>query len=315
MVNRKMVVLASILGISTAMAVGAQEPSPCQDGRHLIRGWEAEGLPGTKGKMTRTSIVCRSDGSLAQIVEVTKNGKTWKVLFQSTYRPASEPAMAAAEPAAAAVSPVAQATAPVPSEPMSSPPAQSETAQSKPAKAAPAPQSPVQPQPQAQRQQEGSSVRAVTRELQPEEIPQTQAPQLVMESPMVLEVTPGQISKYPRNSGWRSKETASFICDEVVIKQVGLGREAKGGSVDLIVEAELFTHRRIKRTMLAVEVIHDGQVVASGELSDVRLGLNIPSHGKKGLMTSMTLNVSQETFDAMFAGDNRPTLRYTLTVL
>jgi hypothetical protein len=132
---------------------------------------------------------------------------------------------------------------------------------------------------------------------------------------MVLEVTPGQISKYPRNSGWRSKETASFICNEVVLKQVGMGREAKDGTVDLILEAELFTHRRIKRTTLVIEVIHDGQVVASGELPDVRLGLNIPSHGKEGRMTSLTLNVSQELFDEMFAGDNRPTLRYTLTVL
>jgi hypothetical protein len=314
MVNRKLVVLASILGISTALSLGAQEPSPCQDGRHLIRGWEAEGLPGTKGKMTRTTIVCQSDGSLQQIVEVSKNGETWKVLFQSTYRPAGEPVMAPVEPAAATAAPTVRAAAPAASEPASTPPADaSPPPQPEPAEVAPAPQSSSQAQ--AQRQKEGSSVRAVTRELQREEIPQTQAPQLVMESPMVLEVTPGQISKYPRNAGWRSKETASFICNEVVLKQVGLGREANGDSVDLIVEAELFTHRRIKRTMLAVEVIHDGEVVASGELPDIRLGLNIPSHGKKGLMTSLTLNVSQETFDAMFAGENRPTLRYTLTVL
>jgi hypothetical protein len=178
---------------------------------------------------------------------------------------------------------------------------------------APAPEV-AQPQALRQANKEGSSVRAVTRELQREEIPQAQAPELVMESPMVLEVTPGDVSKYPETAGWRSSETASFICNEVVLKQVGLGRRVKGQSVDLIVEAKIFTRRRQKKADLMIEVIHEGQVVASDELRNIKVGLNIPAHGLEGLWTSTKMRISRELFDEMSGDGNRPVVRFTLTV-
>jgi hypothetical protein len=299
MVSRKLLAVAGVAIMMISLSASADEPSPCQDGRrHLISGWEAEGLPGTKDRPTRTSIVCLPDGGLRQIVEVSKdNGKTWKTLFESTYRPGTQSEMATAEPVVQ--TPMAPSAAPVAVATSSTP----------------APATAVA-QPQAQRQttSEGSSVKAVTRELQRQEIPQEQAPELVMESPMVLEVTPGDVSKYPQNAGWRSTETASFICDEVVLKQVGLGRRVKGDSVDLIVEAKIFTRKRQKKADLAIEVIHDGQVVASDELRNIKVGLNIPAHGLEGLWTSVKMRVTRELFDQMLAGENRPVVRFTLTV-
>lgn len=302
MVNRKFVAVAAVLGTTLALSAGADESSPCRDGRrHLIREWQAEGLPGTKNRPTRTSIECLADGGLRQIVEISKdNGKTWEKLFESTYRPGSEAQSVAVAPEA--------------DSPMAKPPS-AERQSAAPPPAPPAPDK-KNAQPQAVRQvsQEGSSVKAVTRELEREEIPKEQAPQLVMESPMVLEVTPGNISRYPKNAGWRSEETAAFICDEVVLKQAGVGRKIRGDSVDLIVEARLFTHKRQKNVDLAIEVIHAGQVVASDELRNIRLGLSIPGHDREGMMTSVAMRISQELFDEMFAGDNRPVVRFTLTV-
>jgi hypothetical protein len=131
---------------------------------------------------------------------------------------------------------------------------------------------------------------------------------------MVLEVIPGNISRYPKNSGWRSKETASFICNEVVLQEAGVGRKVRDDGVDLIVEANLFTLKQLKKIDLGIEVIHQGQVVASEELRNVRVGLSVPRHGRIGMWTSVTMRISQELFDELFAGDNRPMVRFTLTV-
>jgi hypothetical protein len=171
----------------------------------------------------------------------------------------------------------------------------------------------AQPQAARQAELEGSSVRATTRELQREEIPEEQAPELVMASPMVLEIVPADIGKYPENAAWRTEETAGFICNEVKIRRVGVGRQVKGDRVRATVTAMLYTKRRMRKVGLLIEAVHDGEVIAADEIANIRVGKNIPAHGNDGMDVTAELEVSRQQFDAMFAGDSRPVLRLTLS--
>jgi len=266
-------------------------------GRHIRR----------DGTVTMARVVLEpiGEGRLHHLIEHSSDdGMTWSTYFDGTYIPAGEKVVVREAPKETVVpketaAPVGEVVA---APQTASPPAVSELPVIEPA------------QPQAARQavQEGSDVKAVTRELQREEIPETQAPELVMASPMILEVKPGNIAQYPENTAWRTDETAGFICNEVTLRQVGVGHKSKRGMVHLVIASKLFTHRRQKKVELLVELIDNGRVVASEDLGKIRLGLNIPSHGEDGLLALAELELTLEQFEALFDGEAEPILRFTL---
>lgn len=313
-VDRKMVATLGagvILALSGVLTVAGQEPSPCERGGDvLMRDWRVEGVPGTKGRLARSSMECLSDGRIRQVVEVSKDdGRTWKTLFESVYepdRPGGE-AMAAVAPEAEPL-----AAAPPPSETASGHP----TAAEEPARPAGQQSARQEAQHQAARQksEEGSEVRAVTRELEREEIPEEEAPELIMASPMVLEIDTGEVDDYPEGTAWSTDETAGFVCEQIIIKKVTAARKAKGDNVHLIVGAQLFTPKRQRSADLLVEAVLDGEVIASELLKKVRVGLNIPGHGKEGMMVTALLELPKEQFDRLFSDEADRKLRVTLTV-
>ena len=130
---------------------------------------------------------------------------------------------------------------------------------------------------------------------------------------MVLEIIPGEVDAYPEGSVWSTEETAGFICNSVVIRKVMVGRKVKGGNVDLIVRLQLFTARRGRNLDLLIEAIIDGEVVATEEMDKVRIGLNIPAHGKAGMEVEAIMSIPQATFDRIFADGAQRKMRLTLT--
>jgi hypothetical protein len=319
--RRTVVVLGLALSaLAPAGLAGDEAEALCGGGRDvLIQDWSVEGLPGTEGRPTRATLECLGDGRIRQVVEVSSDGgRTWSPLFESTYSPVAADPVVAATPAAAtaeasASPPAADPSLPgTPAAPTSPPPAAAEPS-SAPAPVPP-PAAPAQHQAARQAAQEGSDVQALSRELERTEIPADQAPELVMASPLVLEITPGQLDDYPENTAWVTDETAGFVCDHVIVKKVSAARKTKGGGVQLVVGAQLFTKKRSRSLDLLVEVLADGQVVATGELKKVRIGLNIPGHDKTGMMVDTALDMSVEQFDRLFGGAVEPKLRLTMTV-
>lgn len=288
-----------------------EEGSPCDGGRSmLIREWRVEGVPGTEGRPARGTIECLSDGRLRQVVEVSEDGGvTWSTLFEQILSPPPEP-VAAMEPTAAIApepEPPAEAPASGAVEPEASP--ASEQPEESPA---PEP-APAQHQAARQANEQGSEVQAVSRELQREEISADEAPELVMASPMVLEITPGQVDLYPENAAWTTEETAGFVCNQVVVKKVSVARRSKGGDVHLLVGAQLFTEKRQRSLDLLVEALMEGEVVASEELDNVSVGLNIPGHTKTGMLVEARLEMSAEQFERLFSDGVERKLRLTVT--
>ncbi len=260
--------------------------------------------------MTRSTMECLGDGRIRHVVEVSKDGESWRVLFESVYRPTAEPAMAAAPAAAdAKVSPSAPSPA-APSPSAASPSSAAERAQPS------ATAGEATPQHQASRQAsvEGSEVQAVSRELVREEIPEDEAPELVMASPLVLELRPGEVDEYPEGTAWSTDETAGFIVGHVVLKKVTIGRKTKGGRTNLIVGAQLFTGKRQRSVDVLFEAMLDGEVIASELMRKVRVGLNIPGHGKDGMLVNGLLELPSGDFDRLFADGAERKMRVTLTV-
>ncbi len=298
----------AIASICARPAVG-QDASPCAaGGGTLISNWEVEGVPGTKGRQARSTMECLSDGRIRQVVEVSKDGQTWRVLFESTYRPGDIPGVAIAPPAA----PVAVAERAAEHSPD---PAAAESAEAM-GEAPAAQPAPLTPQHQATRRAnaEGSEVQALSRELGREEIPEEDAPELVMASPLVLELTPGEVDDYPEGTAWSTDETAGFIVGQVVLKKLTVGRKTKGGTTHIIVGAQLFTKKRQRTVDVLLEAMLDGEVVASESLRKVRVGLNIPGHGKNGLLINTVLDLPAGDFERLFADGAERKLRVTLTV-
>lgn len=290
-------------------------------GRHVRR----------DGTVTMARVVLEpiEGGRLRHLIEHSADqGNTWSTYFDGTYVPAGEEVVAAPQPSAPAGEapatvaerePVAEEREASPAvssaAPMRDGPAPAEPMQSEPAAPAAEP-STVQPaQPQASRQtvEEGSDVKAVTRELQREEIPETQAPELVMASPMILEVSPGNVADYPENSAWSTEETAGFICDEVTLQEVEVSYRTKRNRLELVVDARLFTHRRMKKVDLLVELFESDTLVASESIRKIRLGLNIPAHGEEGLIVPAVMELPEERFRALFSGESDPVFRFTIT--
>jgi hypothetical protein len=317
-----------------AQAALAQPPSPCAGGSGpLISGWRVEGLPGTRGDLARSSLDCQSDGTIRQVVEVSKDGgRTWKVLFESIYSreerssrplpaasattpppaaPAAAESRAAERETSAAASPARETP---PSATPQQPAVQPQTTEQ------PPPQQPADRRQDAQHQaarqasKEGSQVQALSRELEREEIPESEAPELIMASPMILEITPAELDEYPQGTAWSTDETAGFMCDQVVIRRITVGRRVRDGRTQLEVVTQLFTKRRQRSVDVLLEVMLDGQVVASQQLSKIRLGLNIPNHDKDGMPVAAQIELPDGTFERLFADGADRRLRVTLTV-
>ena len=261
----------------------------------LIRNWDVEGVPGTKGRPARSTIECLSDGRIRQVVEISKDkGRTWSMLFESIYAPATVAARTVAPaPEPSAEPAVATTTGAQDSEPETVEPAQHQAAR--------------------QATVEGSEVQAVSRELERQEIPAEEAPELVMASPMVLEINPGEVDDYPENTAWSTDETAGFVCNQVIIKKVTAARKSKGDEVHLLVGAQLFTKKRTRTLDLLIEVLLDGEVLASEKLKKVRIGLSIPGHDKTGMMVTARFEMPGGQFDRLFGDGVERKLRLTLT--
>lgn len=273
-------------------------------------------------RMARVRLEPLAEGRLHHLIEhSTDGGETWTTYFDATYLPVGgqvataqrPPEVAAPEPEAPVPSP--SPAEPAPSEPAPSEPAPSDQAPSEPAASAAAPPAAPQPQEQASRQadREGSEVSAVSRVLGREEIPEEQAPELRMASPMVLEIEPGPIDRLPENTAWSTDETKGFMVNDIVVRKVMMARRGRGEEVELEVGVHLFTSKRIRRADLLLEVLLGDRVVASEELTNVRVGLNIPAHGKEGLLITAELGLPRQEFEQLFAEGADRKLRLTVS--
>ena len=309
---RGAVLAGALLALLPCASASADGHSPCDEGSAvLIQDWTAEGVPGAEGHPARATLECLDDGRIRQIVEVSKDGgATWSKLFESVYAPMPAvevtPAPAPAAEVAAGTADAASGSREPAAEAMAAPETRAEPA----AEAAPGV---AQHQAARQATVEGSDVQAVTRELQREEIPVADAPELVMASPMTLEIAPGAVHVYPENAAWVTDETAGFICNQVIVKQVSVARRVKGDTVELIVGAKLYSDKRQRSLDLLIETLLGEELLASGELRNVRVGLNIPGMDKTGLGVETRLELSRADFDRLFADGAEPRLRVTVT--
>lgn len=204
-------------------------------------------------------------------------GTTWTLYFDGVYVPASAP-----------VDPPAPAPAPAP---VPSP--------------APAPQPSPPP----------SQVTAVSVEIPDEEVPIEQRPKRHLQSPMVLEVPVGAVEAIPEGYSWSTDQTAQYVVDEVVVRRLSMSRETTRRGVALRVTAILHSRRFLHHADLAVELVAGGEVVASGAVDGFAIGRSLPAQGDgPGLEKRVVLRLDRETFDTVFGGDDRPTLRLRLTV-
>lgn len=271
--------------------------------------------------MARVRLEPIESGRLHHLIEHSPDGGgTWTSYFDATYLPVGGQLESAS---------VADATeSPRPATTVAESPSAGAIAAAEPAEeelpaAEPAAETPAEPsataseskQDQAARQalEEGSEVTAISRVLGREEIPEEQAPELRMASPMVLEIVPGPLDALREDTAWPTDKTKGFICNDIVVKTVTAARRGKGDKVELEVAARLYTAKRIRRVDLLVEVVLGDRVVASEELENIRVGLNIPAHGKEGLWVSAEMTVSRQEFEQLFAEGADRKLRLTLT--
>ncbi len=304
-------VVVAAMGLVPSAIVSADGHSPCdEEGAVLIQRWNAEGIPGAKGRPTRATLECLSDGRIKQTIEVSKDGgSTWATLFESTYSPVAEEALQAATTAEPTVSAVSATSADQQTEAEETAVAATGSAEAASEEA----REVAQHQAARQATVEGSEVQAVSRELEREEIPAADAPELVMASPMVLEIAPGRVDAYPENGAWVTDETGGFICNQVILKEVSVARKMKGDSVELIIGAKLYSDKRQRSLNLLIEALLDDQVLASEQLNDVRVGLNIPGMDKKGLVVDARLEITKTDFDRLFTEGGQRKLRLTVT--
>ena len=311
--------VAAILSLTWLVtpAVFAQgDDGPCTGDEAVIGEWDVVEIGGeiliAEGTMTRARIECRADGRLRHLIEISEDGgRTWTSLFDGLYSPMVAPMAEAAAPStspppAVAERAASESEAPAPVRPPDSSRA-ADTAEPPPA------DEPTQHQAVRQASQEGSEVNAVSRVLQRDEIAQEAKPELHMASPLVLEIVPGEVDRYPEGTAWQTDETAGFIVNDVILKKISLGRKAKGDSVDLLIGSTLYSSKRLRNADVFFEALVDGNLVGSAQMKKVRVGLSIPGHGKKGMLVETSMRLSREVFDSVFEDDAEPMLRVTIT--
>lgn len=255
-------------------------------------------------------------GRLHHLIEHSSDGgRTWSVYFDGTYLPLGGQLVAAGSPRSAAPAPPSVAPEAVPegtaSEPETKPEPEPETSR-EPMPAAV--EEPVREEAARPAGGEGREVRAVSRALEREEIPAEQVPELRMASPMVLEIVPGPVDRLPENTAWQTDETKGFMCNETIVEKVLMSRRDRGDQVEIEIGVRLYTPKRSRRAELQLELLSGERVIASQTLSGIRLGLNIPAHGKEGLLVTSEMTISRSEFEQLFAAGADRALRLTLTV-
>jgi hypothetical protein len=308
--------ILSLMLLAAPIAFAQDADGPCAGDETLLGEWDVEETGGqlliADGSRTRARVECRADGRLRHLIEISSDGgRTWKTLFDAVYSPMDAPVAEAATVADPAPS-ATVATAPSPSEPEVAA-GRGESAETPTAADQQISDEPTQHQAVRQATEEGSEVNAVSRVLEREEMEEEEKPELRMASPMVLEIVPGEVDAYPEDTAWSTDETDGFMVNEVVLKKVSVGRKVKGGSVRLLIGATLFTEKRQRSVDLLFEAFLDGELVGTAQVERVQVGLNIPGHGKKGLVAETAMELSGEAFDSLFADDVERVLRVTLT--
>lgn len=135
-----------------------------------------------------------------------------------------------------------------------------------------------------------------------------------MASPMTLEVEVGPVERLPAGYSWQTTETAPYLCGETSIPRVTVIPNRKRGQLRLDVVVTLHDPGFLRSVGLEVELIDGNETVASGADDDIGVGRSIPStRGAEGLEKTFELELERDRFDALFADDERPRLRLTLT--
>ncbi len=232
--------------------------------------------------LSRATLEPIDGGRVRQRIERSADGgTTWSRYFEGTYVPASE-----ALPMPMPI-PLRQEPTPAPAPPTPSP--------------APGPQP--------------SQVTVVSVEVPDEEVPIDQRPKRHLQSPMVLEVPVGAVEAIPEGYSWSTDETAQYVVDEAIVRKVSMTRKSTRRAVELPVTATLYSSRFLHHGDLRVELLSDGEVIASGAVDGFALGRSLPAQGDgDGLEKRVVLSLDRETFDAAFGGAERPVLRLTLTI-
>lgn len=227
--------------------------------------------------LSRATLEPIEGGRVRQLVERSADGgTTWSRYFEGTYVPASE-----------------ALPMPMPTRP--------------------------EPAPSTERSTERSSgpnqVTVVSVEVPDEEVPIDQRPKRHLQSPMVLEVPVGPVEALPEGYSWSTDETAQYVVEEAIVRKVSMARKSTRNAVELPVTVTLYSSRFLHHGDLGVELLSDGEVIASGVVDDFALGRSLPAQGDgPGLERRLVLSLERETFDAAFGGAERPVLRITLTI-
>lgn len=156
---------------------------------------------------------------------------------------------------------------------------------------------------------------AVSVEAPETDVPASERAKTRLESPMVLELPVGPVEALPEGYSWRTDETASFVAEGASIRQVTVSRHERRQGVDLRVAAALHGEGYLQHAELGVELLVDGEAVASGTVREFPLGRSISAQSEgAGVEKTVTLSLDRETFERAFGGEERPVLRLRLTV-
>jgi hypothetical protein len=290
-----------------------------------VGGAAKEGSATLEGKLTSPQGEARAritferiagpEPAVAQLVELSNDGgATWTTAVHTRYV-AAEPAPApeaapAAEPTAASA----------PTEPA----ARTRRERDRERAAAQARETTPAPEPEAPRPTIERSPRAEDRPapaagpiaVLTEESSDPSPDPIRMASPMQLQIPVGPVEDLPEGYGWSSRATAPYTAEEVSIRRVEVTQRRRGSSAELQVTLHVHAATFLERADLQVELLGpDGSLVTSQQATRVSVGRGIPVQSEKGAVPQpFRLELDRDTFDALFAGAERPQLRLTVTV-
>ena len=249
---------------------------------------ESIGADGSR-VVARAVLEPLADGRLRHFIEHSHDaGETWTTYFNGTYQRMGEQ--------------YAQAPAFTPT-PVEAPRAN-------------APATPTAPA----RPVEVSSAQGVTpvSTVVPEgQLPVEERNKIHLSSPMVLEVEVGPLDAIKDGYSWRTDETGVFISDGTTAREIVLTKRGRRGKVEVGVRVTLHTERFSRKVNVMADLLSvDGEVVGSVDFGKVALGKPVPAHDPDdGLKKEQSITLSRDAFDALFAGDESPKLRLTVTTL
>lgn len=249
--------------------------------------------------LARAFLEPLADGRVSQRIERSSDGgATWQRVFEGTYVPAGEGG------------PMPAAPAPEPARPPAPPAPRPHPAPSPAPSAPPSPAPPPPPEPVR-----SGEVTAIAGETPDEDIPVAERERTRLQSPMTLELPVGPVEELPEGYSWRTDETSVFIAEGASIRQVTVSRDERRQRVELRVTAALHGEKYLQHADLDVELLADGQLVASGRVADFPLGRSVAAQRDgAGVDKTVVLPLDRETFERAFGSEERPVLRLRLTV-